>query len=179
MLNFWQNRRQMPSDSKENKNSNQRSQNRFKIDWVIPEQIAIGPLPKDRHVELFYQSRIRSILSLCSEEEGAPPKSLSSTLYWERCTLPDSHWITSLTVEELSRAVEKLHKIQAQNAPVYVHCVAAMERSPTVCIAYLCCYNKLEVLEALRYLKQVHPLTAPTSEQLKVVQAFIKIKNYL
>lgn len=147
------------------------------INWVIPARIAIGFLPKEIHIDILQELQIRSILSLCSEGEGTPPESLLSVCHWERFPLPDSHWTDHLTLEMLTGAIEKLHRLQSATPPVYIHCLAGVERSPTVCIAYLCYFNKLKVWEGLRYLKQVHRSTNPTVEQLKVIQALVESKT--
>ncbi len=153
------------------------NQSSFSINWVIPSSIIIGPLPRSCHIETLQELGIQSILSLCFESEGTPPEGLLSVCQWERYPLPDSHWNHSLTLEALVSAIEKLHHLQSLTPPVYIHCVAAIERSPTVCLAYLCYFKGLKVWEALRYLKQVHPSTAPTSEQLKVIQALVEVKS--
>jgi hypothetical protein len=48
-----------------------------------------------------------------------------------------------------------------------------------VCAAYLCRYHQLEVWEALRYVQQVWAIAAPTSAQIKVLQAFVSQSSKL
>ena len=53
---------------------------------------------------------------------------------------------------------------------VYIHCVAAMERSPLVCLAWLVQEHNLKPARALDYLMQVHPGTNPLPGQLALLQ---------
>jgi protein-tyrosine phosphatase len=52
---------------------------------------------------------------------------------------------------------------------VYVHCVAAMERSPLVCLAWLVTRHGQTPERALDYLMQVHPGTNPLPGQLALL----------
>jgi len=56
-----------------------------------------------------------------------------------------------------------------KEGPVFVHCVAAMERSPLVCMAWLMQQEGLNSTEALDYLMQVHPGTNPLPGQLALL----------
>ena len=58
------------------------------------------------------------------------------------------------------------------NGPVYVHCVASVERSPLLCLAILIQDKKLKFQDALDYLMQVHPQTNPLIGQLKLLDNF-------
>jgi protein-tyrosine phosphatase len=52
---------------------------------------------------------------------------------------------------------------------VFVHCVAAMERSPLVCLAWLVSRHGQSPQAALDYLMQVHPGTNPLPGQLRLL----------
>ena len=46
---------------------------RFRIDWVLTNDLAIGPAPRaDRHLKRLEAAGICGVLSLCSEEEAQP-----------------------------------------------------------------------------------------------------------
>ena len=69
---------------------------------------------------------------------------------------------------ELEQALTTLAELR-QQGPVYVHCVAAMERSPLVCLAWLVRRHGLTPHRALDYLMQVHPGTNPLPGQLALL----------
>ena len=56
------------------------------------------------------------------------------------------------------------------HGPVFVHCVAAMERSPLVCLGWLVKEHRMNPDRALDYLMQQHPGTNPLPGQLKLIQ---------
>ena len=56
-----------------------------------------------------------------------------------------------------------------EHGPVFVHCVAAMERSPLLCLAWLIRRHGLSQQRALDYLMQVHVGTNPLASQLAVL----------
>jgi protein-tyrosine phosphatase len=144
------------------------------IHWAIPGKLAIGGFPSGAETTALSQAGIKAVLSLCGEYEGTLPEELQQQFDCVRLVLPDSHHTDALMVEQLARAVEILHeKIDAQQ-PIYVHCLAGIERSPTVCIAYLCQYYHLELWEAVNWLKQAHPASRPTTAQMQVIREFLQ-----
>jgi protein-tyrosine phosphatase len=93
--------------------------------------------------------------------------------------LPDRYYTTQLEVPQLAKVVEVVHQSVQNHLPVYVHCLAGIERSPTVCIAYLCLYQNLELWEALNWIKQVHPSTMPNESQLRALREFLQVHQNL
>jgi len=53
---------------------------------------------------------------------------------------------------------------------VFVHCLAAMERSPLLCMAWLVRSRGLSPQRALDYLQQQHPGTNPLPDQWRVLK---------
>ena len=72
-------------------------------------------------------------LSLCSKEESAP-RGGEDYLLCESCSLIIP--TRKMTLEEINLAVVKLSEL-ISIGPVFVHCKAAVERSPLICIAWL------------------------------------------
>lgn len=144
----------------------------FKLDWVLINQLAIGPAPREeKHLIILEENNIKGILSLCSKEEALPPKNLENKFSCKRIILPDHRSRRLPEKEEIESALDNLNYL-FQNPPVFVHCVEAIERSPLICIAWLILKNGLKYEQALRYLMEVHPQTNPLDTQLK------KIKEY-
>lgn len=133
-------------------------------------ELAIGPAPRaERHLDRLYDSGVRAVLSLCSTNEAEPPPSLQQRFNCRRLVLPDHRFNRTLELKELQSALTLLENLQSKG-PAFMHCVAAMERSPLVCMAWLVEHKHLSPTDALDYLMQVHPGTNPLPQQLAVLR---------
>lgn len=142
------------------------------LNWILPNKLAVGPIPLDeQRQEALLNQGFKSLLTLCSESEGTPPSSLLRNVDWQRVPLPDSHSAESVAFSDLCRAVEQVNEYLQTSAPLYVHCVAGMERSPSVCVGYLYKYKNMQLWEALNWVKQTNPRTNILDSQLKAIQA--------
>ena len=141
----------------------------FRIDWVLVDQLAIGPAPRaERHLDRLRDAGIRCVLSLCAPDEATPPTGLSEGFRTSRYVLPDHRAGRLPTLDELETALGHLAELQ-QHGPVFVHCVAAIERSPLVCLAWLVRQNRMTPERALDYLMQQHAGTNPLPGQLALL----------
>ena len=142
----------------------------FNVDWVLIDAIAIGPAPRHtRHLHRLHELGIKGILSLCSEAEAMPPQDLSDSFATRRVVLPDHRAGRLPELDELQMALGHLSELSSQGA-VYVHCVAAMERSPLVCLGWLVQQHNMSPNNALDYLMQQHPGTNPLPGQLSLLK---------
>lgn len=141
----------------------------FRFDWVLKDELAVGAAPRDvRHLEYLVAEGIAAILVLCSESEITPPKGYSSRFVIKRLVLPDHRCDRLPDLGELEGALAALAELRV-HGPVYVHCLAGIERSPLVCLAWLVQQHQLTPLRALDYLMQVHPGTNPLPGQLELL----------
>ena len=141
----------------------------FRIDWVLVDQLAIGPAPRaERHLDRLRGAGIKCVLSLCSPDEATPPEGLGEGFHTYRYVLPDHRAGRLPTLAELETALAHLAELQ-QQGPVFVHCVAAMERSPLVCLGWLVQKHNMSPESALDYLMQQHPGTNPLPGQLSLL----------
>lgn len=142
---------------------------RFRMTWVLRDRLALGPAPRAmRHLERLRSEGVKAVLSLCSLAEAPVPEELTQWFATARVVLPDHRAGRPPTPQELHQALEALAAL-LQAGPVYVHCLASMERSPLVCLAWLIRERGLTRLEALDYLSQQHVGTNPLPEQLDVL----------
>jgi hypothetical protein len=134
---------------------------RFRIDWVLVDALAVGVAPREeRHLRRLEEQQISAVFSLCSEEEAPPPSGLRERFHCERLVLPDHRSRAVLQLHQLQSALAQLERL-LEKGRVYVHCVAAMERSPLVCMAWMVQQRGLTPAEALEYVMTVHPGTNP------------------
>ena len=142
----------------------------FRINWVLVDELAIGPAPRaTRHLDRLEEHGIKAVLSLCGEAEARRPEGFSDRFISGRLVLPDHRAERLPEPEELQAALEALVALRA-SGPVFVHCVAAMERSPLVCLAWLVSRHGQTPQAALDYLMQVHPGTNPLPGQLQLLK---------
>ena len=141
----------------------------FPISWVLVDDLALGPAPvAARHLTRLEAEGISSVLSLCSTEEKAAPADLEQRFHCRRLVLPDHRSQGALSIGQLEQALAALAELRS-HGPVFVHCVAAIERSPLLCLAWLMREHGLSRQNALDYLLQVHPGTSPSAAHLMLL----------
>ena len=149
-------------------------QRRFKLSWVLIDELAVGPAPKaERHLDYLEAEGVKAVLSLSSQNEDPLPEQIEQRFQYRRLVLPDHKADRFVKLEEIQQAITILHSLWLHR-PVFVHCVAAMERSPLVCLAWLMQEQGLSQRQALDYLMQIHPGTSPLPEQLLVLNDLAK-----
>ncbi|WP_216909512.1 dual specificity protein phosphatase family protein [Synechococcus sp. CCY 0621] len=147
-----------------------KASSRFRIDWVLRGELALGPAPRSpEHLVQLEAQGIGAVLSLCSSEEWPLLAGLEQRFLWRRHPLPDHRSGRDPAIEELEAALALAIQMQQQRGPLFVHCIAAMERSPLLCLAWLKRRRRLSRLQALDYLMQVHPGTMPLPGQLSLL----------
>ncbi len=176
MLFFNKKRQSHPNESSHNESSYRDEQVR-PLTWVVPQKLSIGSLPTSADHARLLNAKIQVIFSLCAAVEGELPPVIQQDFECISMPLPDSHYDQPLRVEQLAAAVEQLHQLLNQNRTTYIHCLVAIERSPTVCISYLNLYQNMEVWAALNWLKQIHPRTCPTTAQIQVIRKLSESKK--
>ena len=133
-------------------------------------ELAIGTAPINQdNLTILKDNGIKSILSLCDISEAKPPEEINIFFNCERIVLPDHRIGRSLQVDEIIQTLIILKRLR-EYGPVFVHCVAGMERSPLICIAWLIKYKALTQQQAIDYLMQIHSNTNPLSSQLAVLR---------
>ncbi len=141
--------------------------NVFKVDWVLKNKIAISSAPQClEDIETLSKIGIKSVFTLCEEEKCY--SKISDFFIQKIYTLPDHKIGKPPTPKQLNYCINTINELK-EFQPTLVHCYAAMERSPLVCIAYLMKEKNITKQVALEYLMQVHPGTSPLPEQLDIL----------
>ena len=142
----------------------------FKFTWILVNKLSIGNAPqKIEDINYLTKMGIKSILSLNSIEETIFHEALKNKFKFERYVLPDHKYKRIANLNEINEVVDILYSLMRQS-PVFVHCVASIERSPLIAMAWLIKNNNLSPQEALSYVMQIHPGTSPQTTQLKVLE---------
>jgi len=147
---------------------------KISINWVLTNKLAVGPAPrKQEDLEVLKKNRIKWIFSLCSENEVNVEVNYEEHFCCKRIVLPDHKYKEDLTIDKLNLAINTLAEI-IEFGPVYIHCVAGIERSPLVCMAWLVKHYDLTPTQALEYLMDVNAGTNPLPKQFRLLKL---IKN--
>ena len=126
---------------------------RFHFSWILNGLLAVGPAPRaHRHID-------RLIVEL------------QNKFNYLNFILPDHRSGRAPTISELQQALILAEQALFNAPPLYVHCVAAVERSPLVCMAILLQRKGISPLAALDYMQQVHPGTNPLPQQLALLNS--------
>ena len=146
---------------------------KFSFNWILINKLAIGTCPtKEADIDLLKAKKVKNILGLCSEEEVKWNEKININFSCFRVILPDSNQNILPNQEQLSRALNLLKDLVSKDI-TFIHCVAAMERSPLICIMYIMGKYNLSLEEALDFVKRVNNNTNPTNDQLSCIKNYI------
>ena len=146
---------------------------KFIFDWILINKLAVGTSPtQESDLNLLKKKNVKNIKGLCSEEEVKWNENINNHFSCFRFVLPDSHQKILPTTEQLNTAFNLLDDLVSKDV-TFIHCVASMERSPLLCIMYVMAKYKLNLEEALDFVKRVHNNTNPTNDQLLCIKNFI------
>lgn len=142
----------------------------FIFRWVLINELAIGNVPENSiNLNFLEKKGIKSILTLCSEEDFVTPDKDILNIKLIRYVLPDHRSSKEISDTQILDCLQILNNNMI-NGPVFVHCKAGMERSPLICMAWLMYKKNLSLTQSLAYLMQVHQSTNPISEHLKILE---------
>tara|TARA_S200000501_G_C20727720_1_gene701406 strand:+ start:59 stop:499 length:441 start_codon:yes stop_codon:yes gene_type:complete len=142
------------------------------FNWILVNKLAIGtPLINLEDKLYLKEKKIISILDLRNEfdlHEIDYDKKLA--LYEEfnlvNVGLPDHNSKRFAKKSEIENAINILEKLLL-HGPVFMHCHAAVERSPLISIAYLIKIRQLNLTQAYEYVKVQNKTTNILIGQLK------------
>ena len=142
---------------------------RFKLDWVLRNEIAVGPAPRKKsHFEYLANKNIKSILNLCNEKEAPIDEIYKSIFNFKRFVLPDQKVNKEIEIDEIKEIIKIIESLKSFGA-IYIHCYAGVERSPLICMAWLISKHKLSPQRSLDYLMEVHKGSNPLPSQYKLL----------
>ena len=142
---------------------------KFIFNWILNNKLAIGSAPLDeKNIQLLREKGITCILNLCNAYEYKINESLIKEFQYLNYPLLDHKSNKNIEPQDIRKCLKFIEE-NIQLNKIFVHCLASVERSPIICLAWLMKYNSLTFEEAYIYLSQVHKNTSPLNRQLKVV----------
>lgn len=143
----------------------------MRLTWLLMDELAVGTAPSSAgDLDRLERDGVRGVFSLCAAEEAPPPGGMAERFHCIRLPLPDHRHQCAPTPQQLGTVLAELTSLR-RLGPVYVHCVAGVERSPLVAMAWLIHSRRMSWQAALDYVQQTHPGTSPLPEQLAVLRS--------
>ena len=141
------------------------------FNWILINKLAIGtPLISEKDRLFLKEKKINSILDLRNKFDlGKIDHEKQLALYKEfnlvNISLPDHNSERFATKSEIQNTLNNLEKL-LENGPVFMHCQAAVERSPLISVAFLMKTKQLNYIQAYEYVKQQNKNTNILIQQL-------------
>lgn len=141
--------------------------------WVLTNRLAVGPMPAgEAHWQQLEQAGLRARFSCCyPNEEGpapVPPHWLS-----EGVPLPDHRRQETLDRARLALALESAQRLLDQGLPLYLHCMAGIERSPLIAVGLTARARNLSLFDALDWVRRCHPVALPIVAHLELLEQLL------
>jgi atypical dual specificity phosphatase len=145
-----------------------------RFSWILPQKLAVGSFPKPNVSSTkLRREGITAILSLTEQNERSIPQDIPNGFLWERVPIPDGYTGGIPTEEQFSQALLILDRWYRKGHVVYVHCLAGVGRSASVCCLYVSQNKSLPLMDAIAYVKDKHSYAAPDSHQIAVMTSFL------
>jgi atypical dual specificity phosphatase len=145
-----------------------------RFSWILPQKLAVGSFPKPNvSATKLRREGITAVLSLTEVNERSIPQDIPNSFLWERVPIPDGFTGGIPTEAQFSQALAILERWYRKGHVVYVHCLAGVGRSASVCSLYVSQNKTLPLPEAITYVKDKHSYAAPDSHQVAVMENFL------
>jgi protein-tyrosine phosphatase len=131
------------------------------IAWVLPN-LAIGSLPYAVHRASIARQGVQVVVSVA--EPGEHEASEWRKLGLDFVALPTRDWV-AIPGARFDEVVATICRELEAGRTVLLHCLAGINRAPTLAAAILCRVQGLDVDTALEAVRRVRPAARPTPEQ--------------
>lgn len=121
--------------------------------------------------------QITAVLCLNEAVEIPVPAEIVNQFVWERVAIPDGYTGGIPELDHFARALATLSQWRDQGHTIYVHCLAGIGRSPSVCAAYLVARHGLSLEAALKVVRDRHPSAQPDQHQVRVMEQFFAVRS--
>ncbi len=145
-----------------------------RFSWVVPNKLAVGSFPKaTTSAAQLRRQGITAVLCLTEVAEQAVPPEIPHNFVWERIPIPDGATGGIPTEEQFSQALKVIHRWQRKGHVIYVHCLAGVGRSASVCSLCIVQSQNVALDDAIAFVKQQHAFASPDPHQIRVMESFL------
>jgi atypical dual specificity phosphatase len=145
-----------------------------RFSWILPQKLAVGSFPNSTSsVMKLRREGVTAVLSLTEDHERLVPAEVGHSFLWEQVPIPDGFTGGIPTEEQFAQTMQLLDRWYRKGHAVYVHCLAGVGRSASVCSLYVARCQNLSLLEAIALVKAQHHYASPDPHQIEVMQRFL------
>ncbi|WP_404786044.1 dual specificity protein phosphatase family protein [Altericista sp. CCNU0014] len=145
-----------------------------RFSWILPQKLAVGSFPNaTTSVSKLRREGITAVLSLTEDRERLVPDGIAHSFLWEQVPIPDGFKGGIPTEEQFAQALQILQRWYRKGHVVYVHCLAGVGRSASVCCLYVSHQQGLPLEDAIALVKSQHSYASPDPNQIEVMQRFL------
>ncbi|CAD6236864.1 unnamed protein product [Miscanthus lutarioriparius] len=150
--------------------------NRFEADfrwWDRVDQfILLGAVPFPSDVPRLKQLGVQGVVTLNEPYETLVPTSLYQANEIEHLVIPTRDYLFAPSLEDISQAIDFIHRNALQGGTTYVHCKAGRGRSTTIVLCYLIKYRNMTPEAALDHVRSIRPRVLLAPSQWHAVSSF-------
>jgi atypical dual specificity phosphatase len=145
-----------------------------RFSWILPQKLAVGSFPNSTtSIMKLRREGITAVLSLTETHERFVPVELGHSFLWEQVSIPDGFTGGIPSEDQFALTMRTLDRWYRKGHVVYVHCLAGVGRSASVCALYLAHRQSLSLSDAIAMVKAKHSYAAPDPNQVEVMQRFL------
>ncbi|XP_050367211.1 phosphatidylglycerophosphate phosphatase PTPMT2-like [Argentina anserina] len=138
----------------------------------VDQFVLLGAVPFPKDVPHLKRLGVGGVITLNESYETLVPSSLYHAHGIEHLVIPTRDYLFAPSFEDISRAVEFIHKNGSSGRTTYVHCKAGRGRSTTIVLCYLVEYKNMTPSAALEYVRSRRPRVLLAPSQWKAVQEY-------
>ncbi|KAF8696361.1 hypothetical protein HU200_037270 [Digitaria exilis] len=150
--------------------------NRFESDFRwwdrVDKFILLGAVPFPSDVLRLKQLGVQGVVTLNEPYETLVPTSLYQAHDIEHLVIPTRDYLFAPSLEDISQAIDFIHRNASQGGTTYVHCKAGRGRSTTIVLCYLIKYRSMTPEAALDHVRSIRPRVLLAPSQWQAVSTF-------
>ena len=140
--------------------------------WLIPEKLAGSAIPTSfEEIKWVLDEGIKSIVTI--REEPLDDDWIKNVNYLHVM----SNDMSVPEFDDLTFAVDFIHKRLNEKEPVMVHCLAGLGRTGTILASYLVKYENMSADEAIEKVRKIRPGSIQSYPQEEMIFRFEKSLN--